>query len=89
MVRENPIAAQGRWRSSVELSCDVPVFIYHLGDFDPSGVIAGEKTEETFSKLAPDADITFESVKWPRMRLVSWKALVKGTLRGFTTAESP
>jgi hypothetical protein len=64
-----------------------PVNIYHFGDFDPSGVNAGEKIEETLNKLAPDADITFERVKWPRMRLVSWKALVKGTLRGFATVE--
>jgi hypothetical protein len=39
---------------------DVPVFIYHLGDFDPSGVNAGEKIEETLMEMAPDADITFE-----------------------------
>ena len=26
---------------------EVPAFIYHLGDFDPSGVNAGEKIEET------------------------------------------
>ena len=26
---------------------DVPAYIYHLGDFDPSGVNAGEKIEET------------------------------------------
>jgi hypothetical protein len=64
-----------------------PVNIYHFGDFDPSGVNAGEKIEETLNKLAPDADVTFERVKWPRMRLVSWKALVKGTLRGFATVE--
>jgi len=25
---------------------DVPTYIYHLGDFDPSGVNAGEKIEE-------------------------------------------
>ena len=39
-----------------------PVFIYHLGDFDPSGVNAGEKIEETLRELAPDADITFERI---------------------------
>ena len=41
---------------------DVPAYIYHLGDFDPSGVNAGEKIEETLRELAPDADITFERI---------------------------
>ena len=39
---------------------DVPTFIYHFGDFDPSGVNAGEKIEQTLREMAPDADITFE-----------------------------
>ena len=29
------------------------------------------------------------SVKWPRMRLISWKPLVRGSLRGFATVELP
>jgi hypothetical protein len=41
---------------------DVPTYIYHLGDFDPSGVNAGEKIEETLREMAPDADITFERI---------------------------
>ena len=41
---------------------DVPTYIYHLGDFDPSGVNAGEKIEETLRELAPDADIHFERI---------------------------
>ncbi len=36
-------------------SLDVPAYIYHLGDFDPSGVNAGEKIEETLRELAPGA----------------------------------
>ncbi len=36
---------------------DVPAYIYHLGDYDPSGVNAGEKIEETLRELAPDAEI--------------------------------
>ena len=39
-----------------------PVFIYHFGDFDPSGVNAGEKIEQTLHEMAPDADITFERI---------------------------
>jgi hypothetical protein len=30
----------------------VPTYIYHLGDFDPSGVNAGEKIEDTLRQLA-------------------------------------
>jgi hypothetical protein len=40
----------------------VPAYIYHLGDFDPSGVNAGEKIEETLRELAPDANIVFERI---------------------------
>ncbi len=39
---------------------DKPTFIYHLGDFDPSGVNAGEKIEQTLRELAPRAEIQFE-----------------------------
>ena len=41
---------------------EVPSYIYHLGDFDPSGVNAGEKIEETLNELAPDAEIYFERI---------------------------
>jgi len=41
---------------------DVPTYIYHLGDYDPSGVNAGEKIEETLRDLAPDAEIVFERI---------------------------
>ncbi len=39
-----------------------PIFIYHFGDFDPSGVNAAEKIEQTLKELAPRANITFERV---------------------------
>jgi hypothetical protein len=41
---------------------DVPSYIYHFGDHDPSGVNAGEKIEETLRELAPQAEIIFERV---------------------------
>jgi hypothetical protein len=41
---------------------DVRAYIYHLGDFDPSGVNAGEKIEESLRRMAPDADIYFERI---------------------------
>jgi hypothetical protein len=39
---------------------DVPTYVYHLGDFDPSGVNAGEKIEETLRDMASEAEIYFE-----------------------------
>jgi hypothetical protein len=39
-----------------------PCFIYHFGDFDPSGVNAAEKIEETLNDLAPTAEIYFERI---------------------------
>jgi hypothetical protein len=41
---------------------EVPTYIYHLGDFDPSGVNAGEKIQETLKEMASEAQITFERI---------------------------
>jgi hypothetical protein len=51
---------------------DVPAYIYHLGDFDPSGVNAGEKIEETLRELAPDADIYFERIAVTSEQINDW-----------------
>jgi len=42
---------------------EVPAFIYHLGDYDPSGVNAGEKIESTLREMAPDAEIHFQAYR--------------------------
>ncbi len=39
---------------------DRPCYIYHLGDWDPSGQDAARHIEETLRELAPDAEIYFE-----------------------------
>jgi hypothetical protein len=39
---------------------DVPTYVYHFGDFDPSGVNAAEKIHETLIELAPNAEIHFK-----------------------------
>jgi hypothetical protein len=39
---------------------DRPIYIYHLGDHDPSGINAGEKIDETLREIAPAAEIHFE-----------------------------
>jgi hypothetical protein len=52
---------------------DVPTYIYHLGDFDPSGVNAGEKIEETLRELAPDAEIFFEQIAVTSEQISAWE----------------
>jgi hypothetical protein len=51
---------------------EVPAHLYHLGDFDPSGVNAGEKIEETLRELAPDAEIYFERIAVTPEQIRDW-----------------
>jgi hypothetical protein len=45
-----------------------PAFIYHLGDYDPSGVNAALKIKQTLRELAPKAEIHFE-----RLAVLPWQ----------------
>ena len=51
---------------------DVPAYIYHLGDFDPSGVNAAEKIEQILRDLAPRADIHFERIAVTPAQIQAW-----------------
>jgi hypothetical protein len=51
---------------------DVPTYVYHLGDFDPSGVNSGEKIEETLREQAPDADIELERIGVTEQQIEAW-----------------
>jgi hypothetical protein len=53
-------------------SLEVPTFIYHLGDYDPSGVHAGEKIEQTLRELAPGADISFQRIAVTLQQIITW-----------------
>jgi hypothetical protein len=58
---------------------DVPTYIYHLGDFDPSGVNAGEKIEQTLREMAPDAEIEFERIAVQRWQIQAWNLPTRPT----------
>lgn len=58
---------------------NVPTFIYHLGDYDPSGVNAGEKIEQTLRELAPDAAINFQRIAVTRKQIATWKLPTRPT----------
>ncbi len=60
-------------------SLDVPTYIYHLGDYDPSGVNAGEKIEQTLRQMAPDADIEFARVAVEPWQIEEWNLPTRPT----------
>jgi hypothetical protein len=51
---------------------DVPAFIYHLGDYDPSGVDAGNKIERDLREFAPNAEIHFERLAVNPDQIRAW-----------------
>src|SRR5499433_2193134 len=67
---------------------DIPAYIYHLGDFDPSGVNAGEKIEETLRELAPDADIYFERIAVTPEQIADWDLPTRPTKASDTRSKN-
>jgi hypothetical protein len=65
----------------------VPAYIYHFGDFDPSGVNAGEKIEETLRELAPDAEIALERVAVTETQITTWDLPTRPTKQTDTRAK--
>lgn len=60
---------------------DKPTIIYHLGDHDPSGVMAAAKIEETLRDLAPEADIYFERLAVTVHQIRQWDLPARPTKR--------
>lgn len=67
---------------------DRPCYVYHFGDFDPSGVNAAEKIEETLRELAPDADIHFERRAVTPIQIELWELPTRPTKVTDTRAKS-
>jgi hypothetical protein len=56
-----------------------PAFIFHLGDYDPSGQDAARKVEETLRELAPDAEIHFERLAVTPAQIIFWELPTRPT----------
>jgi hypothetical protein len=67
---------------------DIPAYIYHLRDFDPSGVNAGEKIEETLRELAPHARIAFERIAVTPEQIAEWDLPTRPTKTSDTRSKS-
>jgi hypothetical protein len=64
-----------------------PVYIYHLGDFDPSGVNAGEQIEQTLRELAPTAKIHFERIAVMPRQIAAWSLPARPTKQSDSRAK--
>lgn len=60
-------------------SLDVPTYIFHLGDYDPSGVNAGENIEQTLRDLAPGANIQFHRIGVTLEQIRQWNLPTRPT----------
>jgi hypothetical protein len=49
-----------------------PVFIYHLGDWDPSGQNAADNIEDRLREFAPSANITFNKLAVTPDQIQAW-----------------
>lgn len=58
---------------------DVPTYIYHLGDYDPSGVNAANKIEETLREMAPNAEIYFQRLAVLPEQISEWNLPTRPT----------
>src|SRR5262249_15143231 len=67
---------------------DIPIYIYHLGDFDPSGVNAGEKIEPTLRVMAPDADSIFNGIALTPEQIGQWNLPTRPTKAADTRAKT-
>lgn len=67
---------------------DVPTYIYHLGDYDPSGVDAGENIERRLREMAPNAEIHFERLAVTPEQIVAWNLPTRPTKKTDTRAKA-
>ena len=58
-----------------------PAHIYHLGDFDPSGVDAANKIEATLREFAPAAEINFTRLAVLPEQITAWNLPTRPTKR--------
>jgi hypothetical protein len=58
---------------------DVPAYVYHCGDFDPSGQDAARAIEETLRKMAPEAEIHFERLAVTPEQIDQWRLPTRPT----------
>src|SRR2546429_9815699 len=69
------------------VATDKPAYIYHFGDFDPSGVDAARDIEAKLRRYAPGAELHFERPAVTRERIRQWSLPTRPTKQSDTRAE--
>ena len=65
-----------------------PAYLYHLGDFDPSGQDAAEKIDRTLRSMAPAAEIHFQRLAVQPRQIDAWLLPSRPTKTTDTRAKS-
>ncbi len=66
---------------------DVPAYIYHLGDYDPSGQDAARAIEQSLREFAPEAEIHFERLAVTPVQIAEWHLPTRPTKTTDTRAK--
>jgi hypothetical protein len=64
-----------------------PAYIYHFGDFDPSGVDAARDIEAKLRRYAPDAEIHFERPAVTHEQIEQWNLPTRPTKQSDSRAK--
>jgi hypothetical protein len=67
---------------------DVPAYIYHLGDYDPSAQDAARATGDGLRELAPGAEIHFKRIAVTPHQIEAWNLPTRPTEQSDTRAAS-
>lgn len=65
-----------------------PTFIYHLGDYDPSGQDAARHIEEKLREFAPDSEIHFQRLAVTPKQIHEWNLPTRPTKKTDSRAKS-
>jgi hypothetical protein len=73
-----------RWHTQQGKTCH----LFHLGDFDPSGVNAAEKIRDTIQELAPEVDLHFKRLAVTEKQIAEWNLPTRPTKKSDTRAKT-
>jgi hypothetical protein len=71
----------------IHIGLGVPTFIYHCGDFDPSGQDAARAIEQTLREMAPKAEIHFERLAVTPEQIRQWRLPTRPTKQSDSRAK--